>query len=129
VWDEIGLMKDESNGQIVEEGYFISPKVYGLKLSDGKAIIKSKGLPVGSLTFDHLLKLYNGETLIFPYIPRSFNNFSNLFIHFNKVNLSISRDDSNTKFINIYDSTGKWISTKPIKIKTSFFLKFKNIFF
>lgn len=53
IGNEIGLMKDELNGKAASEGFFISPKLYGLKLPD-YSIIKSKGVPKGSLSFEDL---------------------------------------------------------------------------
>lgn len=119
IGDNIGQMKDELKGKTAEEGYFLASKLYGLKLSSQDYIIKSKGVPKGYLTFDHFRKLYEGETqarsLSFPH-SRFFKKLHTLEINNSIINITLSRDDSNTKFVNIYDRSGKWISTKPIHI-------------
>lgn len=50
----IGLMKREYG--VILEGVFISPKVYGLKVADGKDIVKIKGLN-SSVKFSELVGL------------------------------------------------------------------------
>lgn len=37
--NDLGFMKDECNDLLINEGLFISPKLYGLKLSSGEEII------------------------------------------------------------------------------------------
>jgi hypothetical protein len=63
--NELGMMKDEFKGQIISEGIFISPKLYGLRLDNGKEIIKARGVPEGILNFDTLIKIQQGEEITF----------------------------------------------------------------
>lgn len=63
--NELGMMKDEFNGQLISEGIFISPKLYGLRLDNGKEIIKARGVPEGVLNFDALMRIHQGEEITF----------------------------------------------------------------
>jgi hypothetical protein len=57
---ELGKFKLEHK---VIEGYFIHPKFYTFKKSEGKTIIKSKGVNSKNLTFDDFLKQDKVENL------------------------------------------------------------------
>lgn len=61
--DALGMMKDELNGKLISDGIFISPKLYGLKLDNGKEIIKSRGVGKNKLNFDELIRIWKGETI------------------------------------------------------------------
>lgn len=60
---DLGFMKDECEGLAITEAIFISPKLYGLRLSSGEEIIKTRGVKHGELNFDDLMKLHKGETI------------------------------------------------------------------
>jgi hypothetical protein len=45
----------------IQEGYFLSSKIYGLKTKNNKEIIKSSGIPPNLLTFQDFIEIYQGE--------------------------------------------------------------------
>ena len=57
---ELGKFKLEHE---VVEGYFIHPKFYAFKNSNGDTIIRNKGLANNSLSFEDFIKLDKGENL------------------------------------------------------------------
>lgn len=65
---ELGLMKDELNGLIIKEAYFLGIKKYGFQYLDksGDLITRSvfAGIQKDSLTFDEIIKLAQGSTLV-----------------------------------------------------------------
>lgn len=65
---ELGQLKDELNGLIIKEGYFLGIKKYGYYYynENGNKIVKSvfSGVERNSLNFDELTKLSKGEILI-----------------------------------------------------------------
>jgi len=65
---DLGLMKDELNGQTITEAYFLGIKQYGYKYDDenNQEIDKSvfAGVPRDNLSFEDILKLVKGETLV-----------------------------------------------------------------
>lgn len=112
--DELGDLKDELKGDIISEAYFVAPKVYGFKQEKTlQPTIKAKSIKKDQITFDHIKNLYNGETLQFP-VKRFFKNIESLSLLEKSFNVTISRDESNSKRINVYDYSGNWVDTKPI---------------
>jgi hypothetical protein len=58
VGKEIGQMKLE---YIIKNGIFIRKKLYAIKTKDNQTIIKASGAKAKELTFDHFIKLLNGQ--------------------------------------------------------------------
>jgi hypothetical protein len=50
-------MKDEYNGLLINERLFISSKLYGLRLSSDKEIIKSREIPAKRLILEDLIRI------------------------------------------------------------------------
>jgi hypothetical protein len=88
-------MKDELNGLIIKEAYFLGIKKYGYQYidSDNNLITKSvfAGIQRDSLTFDEIIKLSEGNTLIKEIPIRFFKSLKNLDISINGTHISISR--------------------------------------
>jgi hypothetical protein len=64
---ELGLMKDELDGNIIQEAYFLGIKQYGYKYLNNNQIIEKStfaGVPKNSLTFNEIKILFNGNVLI-----------------------------------------------------------------
>ena len=60
IGNKLGLFKLEHD---IEHAYFISPKLYALKTSNGKTIVKAKG--IGSkLDFNSFETLINNQTVV-----------------------------------------------------------------
>nr|YP_009630856.1 hypothetical protein HM01MITGene24 [Hypsizygus marmoreus]QBZ73689.1 hypothetical protein HM01MITGene24 [Hypsizygus marmoreus]QCI56445.1 hypothetical protein [Hypsizygus marmoreus]QKJ80196.1 hypothetical protein [Hypsizygus marmoreus] len=74
--DDLGLMKDELKGSIVEEAYFIDIKKYGYWYYDQSQTIVEKSIISGisrdSVNFAEIKSVYNGN-LITKEIPVRFN--------------------------------------------------------
>ena len=64
---DLGGLKDELNGMVINKAYFLGPKKYGyqIKLPDGSFIDRSifAGITRHSLIFDEIEKLAKGESL------------------------------------------------------------------
>ena len=114
--DELGFLKDELNNEIIEQAYFVAPKVYGLKVSNRvNPIIKAKSIPKNKINFEHMKQLYDGNILTFP-VRRLFKDIETLSLLEKSFNVTISRDNTNSKRINIFDKNSVWVNTKPLKI-------------
>jgi len=65
---DLGLMKDELNGLINKEGYYLGITKYGYNYLDknNKLVTKSTfaGTEKNSVTFDEIIKLSKGEKLV-----------------------------------------------------------------
>lgn len=74
---DIGLMKYELDDKTILEAYILGIKQYGYKYlsDDNKIITKSTfaGVSKDSLTFEEIIKLFNGESIV-KYIPIRFLN-------------------------------------------------------
>jgi hypothetical protein len=68
IGSELGLMKDELNGLTIKEGYFLGIKKYGYQYLDKNNNLVTKstfsGIEKNSLTFDEIIKLFQGEQLV-----------------------------------------------------------------
>jgi hypothetical protein len=99
IGDNLGQMKDEMNGVIIEEALFLGPKKYGYWYidKDGNKVDKSvfAGVPRDSLTFDEIKGVFIGETVIKNVDNRFYKSFNDLNI-----------DIKNT-FITIKNTTDK----------------------
>jgi hypothetical protein len=102
---ELGLMKDELDGNIIKEAYFFGIKQYGYTCSelitspsnyylqeDWFTYIESSlfaGVKINSIYFDESYSFFNGETII-KYIPtRFYNSFKDLSITIKSTKISI----------------------------------------
>jgi len=90
---DLGLFKDEMKGLVIEEGYFLGIKKYGYWYLDenGKRIEKSTfaGVTKNSITWDEVIKIFKGSTII-KYIPiRFFKSFKNLNIKIDDTSVSV----------------------------------------
>jgi len=84
IGDQIGLMKDEMNGIIIQEGLFLGPKKYGYWYYDevGNKIEKSvfAGVPRNTLTFNEIRSISEGNVITQNVDNRFFKSFHNLNI-------------------------------------------------
>jgi hypothetical protein len=84
VGNEIGLMKDELDGNIIQEAYFLDIKKYGYWFKDTSNVIIEKSVFAGVtrniLAFKEIIDIFNGVTIV-KYIPvRFFKSFKDLNI-------------------------------------------------
>lgn len=100
---ELGLMKDELDGKVVLEAYFLGIKQYGYKYldSNNQTIERSTfaGVPKNSLSFNDIIKLVNGEKIIREIPIRFFKSLKNLSINIKPTKITITAN-SNKKLIN-----------------------------
>src|SRR5271155_3806077 len=93
--DDLGLMKDELNGLMIKEAYFLGNKKYGYQYEDknGNLITKSvfAGVKRDSLTFEEIIKLSQGETLVKEVPLRFYKSLKTLSVTIDNTHVSISR--------------------------------------
>nr|UEX92951.1 hypothetical protein [Marasmius crinis-equi] len=90
---ELGLMKDELSGQIINEGYFLGIKQYGYYYHDknNNRIEKSvfAGVPRDSISFEEIKEVFKGETIVKNIPTRFYRSFSNLKMTISDTHLTI----------------------------------------
>jgi DNA polymerase type B, organellar and viral len=94
---DLGQMKDELNGSVIEEGLFLGLKKYGYWYfdKDGNKIVSSvfAGVQRNSLSFDEIIDLYKGFKLHKPIDYRFYKSFNNLNISIKSTSISIQKSD------------------------------------
>jgi hypothetical protein len=65
---ELGEMKDELQGKMINEAYFLAPKNYGYYIIDIVTGIKQEfsvfsGVPRNSLSFEEVKSIFEGKTI------------------------------------------------------------------
>jgi hypothetical protein len=127
--DQLGVMKDEMKGIVIQEACFVGPKKYGYWYidKDGNRIEKSvfAGVPRNSLTFNQIKAIFNGEIVTINVDNRFFKSFKNLNIDIKNTFITIKNTNDKTLLNNEYF---------PIKINNGqfdlfgfLFNKFKNL--
>lgn len=106
VGKDLGLMKDELEGDIIKEGYFLGIKRYGFYYKDksGNKIEKSvfAGIKRNSLTFNEIKSIFNGSILIKEIPSRFYKSFNNLNITIKSAKVSIRMNNEKELINNIY---------------------------
>lgn len=103
----------------INEGYFISPKLYAIKTKDcagRKYCAKSRGVPSKILKYEDFECLYRGEELELE-IEKLYKTIEDLNIKKTKIKYRLSRNSEDIKRENIYDDNGDWVDTLPVKIE------------
>ena len=99
---DIGLMKDELKGNIIKEAYFLGPKKYGYYiLEEGikKEFSVFSGVPRNSLSFDEIIRIYKGESIIKTINSRFYKSFTNLTISIKDTKTTIKNTNTINKGI------------------------------
>ena len=103
---ELGQMKDELNGSIIEEGLFLGIKKYGYWYldRDGNKIESSvfAGVKRNSLSFSEVIELFKGFKLHKSIDNRFYKSFNDLNISIKSSSISIQKSDSKVLVDNIY---------------------------
>ncbi len=98
IGSDLGLMKDELKGKVIEEGLFLGVKKYGYWYygDDGNKITSSvfAGVKRDSLTFDEIIVLYQGFNLHKIVDSRFYKSFNNLNISIKPAHVSIQKYDN-----------------------------------
>jgi hypothetical protein len=98
--NKLGFMKDELNGKVIKEAYFLGIKQYGYYyLDDNNEIIEKSvfaGVTRNSLTFDEIKQIHNNNTITKTITNRFYKSLTTLNISIkNDIKLIITR--TNTK--------------------------------
>ena len=106
IGSELGLMKDELSGLTIKEAYFLGIKKYGYQYYDSNNQLITKSVFAGvkrdSLTFEEIIKLSKGESLIKKIDMRFYKSFQNLTITISSTHLTISRSLDKALIDNLY---------------------------
>ena len=106
IGDDLGMMKDELFGKIIQEALFLGQKKYGFwfKNDDGNKVEKSvfAGVKRDSLSFNEIIDLYQGFTLHKTIDNRFYKSFNDLNISVKSANISIIKSDRKLLVDNIY---------------------------
>jgi len=106
---KLGMLKLEHE---IEEAYFVAPKVYWLKTTEGAEISKCKGNPGSSLTKDQILTLYEGQSLTLEVTKWSRSLGAGVVRIVKGLPYNI-RPNFN-KRQKVFDDQDKWVDTKPL---------------
>jgi hypothetical protein len=83
-------MKDELKGLTIKEAYLLGIKKYGYQYldKDNKLVTKSTfyGIEKDSLSFDEIIKLSKGESLVKEIGVRFYKSFQTLSIRIDRIN-------------------------------------------
>ena len=92
---ELGKMKDELEGCIIEEGYFLDIKKYDYFdfNKNGEKIEQSviSGVTRNSVSFEEIKKIYKGEIITREVPSRFYKNFGDLSIKMNNCLVTIEK--------------------------------------
>ena len=103
---ELGMMRDELNGKIILEAYFLGIKQYGYKyLDDNNQIIEKSifaGVPKNNITFNDIIKLANDNKLTKLIPIRFFKSLKILSINIKPTKITIQKNSNKTLINNIY---------------------------
>lgn len=116
VGNELGQMKDELKGAWIKEGYFFGVKKYGYLDSNNKVHSIFSGVERDTLTWNDIIDINNGKSIIKNNKPRFFKNFNNLNINIHNNDLLTIKFNPKKQLIN-----NKYI---PIHLNNKFLTKF-----
>ena len=124
---ELGLMKDELNGCIINEAYFLGIKQYGYHYIDneGNRVYKSTfaGVPKNTISFEEIKDIHMGKSITKFVNSRFYKSFKDLSITIkNDVKVILSR--SNEK--HLINNTYLPLKVNNLRIDSLFFNKLKR---
>lgn len=101
---DIGLMKDELKGQLIQEAYFLGPKKYGYYIIDSETGVRKEfsvfsGVPRNSLSFEEVKSIYNGKTITKTIPNRFYKSFNDLNITIKDSTITI-KNTNDKKLVN-----------------------------
>jgi hypothetical protein len=105
VGKELGLMKDELDGTIIDEAYFLGIKKYGYTFLDGgvkKDASVFSGVKRNSLSFDEVTNIANGYSITVNLPDRLYKSLRRLNVEFKASKLTITSSDSKPLIDNLY---------------------------
>ena len=109
--NKLGLLKLE---YVLDDGIFISNKIYWMRDVKGNPRIRAKGIKSSSLSYTDFLKLLNNKNVETAVKTQSKVNWNLGYVAIeHKGQIKIS-SNSYTKREKLFNSDNKWINTKPI---------------
>jgi hypothetical protein len=128
--DQLGLMKDEMKGVLIQEALFLGPKKYGYWYydKDGNKVEKSvfAGVPRDSLSFNEIkYNLFMGETITKNVDNRFYKSFSDLNIDIKSSFITIK--NSNDKILRNWEYLPIQVKGGQVDLFGSLYNKFKNL--
>jgi hypothetical protein len=130
VGKELGELKDELDGKLIQEAYFFGIKQYGYWFFDdnNQRIEKSvfAGVPRNSLSFSSLIKIFKGGSIEFYDITRFYKSFKDLSISIKNVKITIKQNNLKHLYGNDYLPI-EINSNNPYLNEPTLFLKIKNV--
>ena len=103
---ELGMMKDELEGETISEGYFFGIKQYGYLVIDksrnSKVTTVFAGVKRNSLTWRDILNISKGEILNIPTGIRFYKNFDKLNISIKENVVRVQKNNDKNLLNNIY---------------------------
>ncbi len=105
---KLGLLKLE---HVIEEGYFVAPKIYWLINDKGVEVSKCKGFP-GKLSKEQVISLYQGRPLELE-VTKWSRNLGQSSVRINR-GLPYVLSPGFNKRQKLLDPSGAWVDTKPL---------------
>jgi hypothetical protein len=106
IGDQLGQMKDEMKGILIQEGLFLGPQKYGYWYLDkeGNKVTSSvfSGVPRNSLTFEEIIEISKGTTITKNIPNRFYKSFNNLNINIKDTFITIKNNNDKTLLNNEY---------------------------
>jgi hypothetical protein len=106
IGSELGQMKDELKGKVIQEGLFLGLKKYGYwYFGDNGSKIESSvfaGVKRNSLPFSEIIEIFKGFKLHKTIADRFYKSFNNLNISIKPAHISIQKSDNKVLLDNIY---------------------------
>ncbi len=103
---ELGEMKDELKGQMINEAYFLAPKKYGYYIIDNlgnkQEFSVFSGVPRNSLSFNEVKSIFEGNIITKTISNRFYKSFTNLNIVIKDSKITIKNDSKKELINNIY---------------------------
>jgi len=129
---DLGLMKDELEGNIIEEAYFLGIKQYGYHYNDSVSqsnIMKSvfAGVPRDCLNFKEVTSIFEGEIITKNVPSRFYKCLKDLNISIKDIKIDISKNNDKILLNNDYIPMNIYNLNHELDNR-SFFLKLKNRF-
>jgi hypothetical protein len=125
---DIGLMKDELKGNVIEEAYFMDIKKYGYWYLDanGNKISSSvfSGVERDTLSFEEVRDIFKGKTIVRNISTRFYKSFKDLTISIDSTHITINNNPVKQLVNNEYQP----ITLKPFKESSNTLSKLINNF-
>jgi len=131
IGNDLGLMKDELDGKLVKEAYFLGIKQYGYSFIENRCASETvnksvfAGVTRNSLSLMEIKQLHLGGKINKTISSKFFKSFTNLSIKIKDINLTISGNREKILKDNVYHPLHLTINNKDINFIESLIKKIK----